>query len=558
MGQTMKKAGQVCSGGEPVKPGQVQPQKANAAAKQLIINKGKFADKYVLTSEVCGDGMNGWVMVAEGKRGTPVAKKKFAIKVFEKKKAMNRDVYQNEMTIFYEMDHPHVARLVDVFEDQTKMHIVMEHLAGGDLFERAKTKAAQGKYSEELAVSEMKQMLSAVAYLHSRKPMIIHRDLKPENFVYDQKDGEHLKLIDFGLSHQWDKDKESAMSKVCGTGMYMAMEVARGSYTEKCDLFSLGIINYVLLTGHAPDRMEKNDRKPLAPQAFGREHFQQRSKEAQDFVKLLVNEDPSQRPSADAALEDPWIKTGARDATPISVEVLGSLRNFTVAQGFRKAALNMMAWSLSSEDRQKLRPEFEKLDTNKNGKIKLKEVKKVLDSQFDMKADKFQDLFKDFENSDGEDEISYSDFLGAVMQGRVQNHLGALWAAFDRFDVQNKGVLTSEGLKQVFGDKCDGENIDDIISQIAKDGNGEITRAAFIEYMTADTDAAADAAGKAIDHEMNQPICKKTAASWAPGTGNQTAKDLIFQPLQKKTRLGTGAAAPAGSAKGPASWTPGK
>merc|ERR1712194_472678 len=122
-----------------------------------------------------------------------------------------------------------------------------------------------------------------------------------------------------------------------------------------------------------------------------------------------------------------------------------AVKEFTVAEPFRRACLNMVAWSLSSAERRMLCSEFVKLDTNNTGKISLKNLKLALEAECEIDS-KFSKLFREVDDLTEDDEICYSDFLGVVLQGRVHLHQSALWAAFDRFDVGHKGFLTKDGL----------------------------------------------------------------------------------------------------------------
>ena len=155
---------------------------------------------------------------------------KVAIKIIKKEKTEEQ---QAEIEIFKKMDHPYIAKLLEVFEDSENFYLVMECCDQGDLFDKIHN---QQRLSERETISIARKILLAVNYLHSNG--IVHRDLKPEHFLFQ---GSDIKMIDFGLSKKFSKhigtDKsENYMSSLVGTAQYLAPEVIRGKYDQKCDL----------------------------------------------------------------------------------------------------------------------------------------------------------------------------------------------------------------------------------------------------------------------------------------------------------------------------------
>jgi serine/threonine protein kinase len=211
---------------------------------------------YVITQDVLGSGHNGDVRLATSKERPD---HKFAVKAFDFTgvPAQRRVQLESEVEVFLSMDHPHIARLVDVYEMDAHLDLVMECMEGGELLDRIRE---QKRYSERSTAEAVWQMLLALNYIHSHG--MIHCDLKLENYMYDQKDSNHLKLIDFGFSKMCDK-KAELKRKACGTLSYTAPEVLEWSYTQQCDQWSLGVIVFVLLAGYMPfsgpevEQMEK-------------------------------------------------------------------------------------------------------------------------------------------------------------------------------------------------------------------------------------------------------------------------------------------------------------
>jgi len=439
--------------------------------------------KYSLENKNLGTGMNGPVRLAKGKAGGDLEKRSFAVKALSKKLSTDMEKVKREVRIYLNIDHPNIARLVDVFDTNSTLYLVMECLEGGELFDRI---AQGGAYAEGKAVDACKEMFAAVAYLHQQEPPIVHRDLKPENFMYDKKGSGHLKLIDFGLSMFWDRQANHKMSDACGTLGYMAPEcLRRQPYTEKCDIFSLGVIAYILLTGHPPflqaNRMDEY--KPFKQRTFAR-----LSEGARKFVRILLDVDAVNRPTAVSAMQDPWMKNdqGLQDAA-IDVEVLRSMQRYCSASQFRRACLSMVAWSLTSDDRRQLENTFLELDKNKDGRISLSEVKTVLEDSYCINSEDFVALFSRLEGG-SEHEICYSEFLAAAMQERVRMHEYALSAAFSRFDQRNKGYITNDDLKAMLS--LEGVSAEELLREVDIQGTGRITRQAFLDYLLAEDDSS--------------------------------------------------------------------
>eukprot|EP00536_Pseudo-nitzschia_multiseries_P013504 jgi/Psemu1/211833/e_gw1.579.6.1 len=216
---------------------------------------------------------------------------------------------QEEVNVLRELrGHDNVIRLYDVFCVDNELFIITELGRGGDLFHLLTTHPKHG-VTEAYAAKTVSEMLSAVAFLHSRS--ICHRDLKLENWVLESgKDvWSPLKLIDFGLSTHYRQGER--LTRVVGSSYYVAPEVLKKSYTEACDLWSLGVIVYMLLSG-APPFYGKNDEAIKASivqgeYTFPHELFRDVSDEAMAFVSTLLSYNIEYRYTAAQALTHPWL-----------------------------------------------------------------------------------------------------------------------------------------------------------------------------------------------------------------------------------------------------------
>jgi len=407
---------------------------------------------------------------------------KYAVKTFLKGsiKPSRRAELSTEVQIFLAMDHPHVARLEHVFEDAEELHLVMELMEGGELYERL---SQRRQYTEEDAAGAAKQMLTAVAYIHSHH--VVHRDLKLENFLYESKGSEHLKLIDFGFAKVWHG--QTMLSKACGSLHYVAPEVLGRAYGEKADLWSLGVIVYMLLLGsppfHGPDEKVVARIREGTPMWSSR--FPKLSRGAQDFVKLHLQRNPELRPSAQESLDHPWVKGDDQPKNLIDDDILKSLRLYSRASHFKRACLSMMAWSLSRDERMELRDAFQALDTDNSGTITFRELKYILEDQMDLDADEAKALF-DCMDTDCDAEVAYSEFLAAALEGRIHLHEELLHSTFSRFDADHTGVITAENLKTMLGDSFEGCDMKELLSEGDINADGSISYEEFLACLLAD------------------------------------------------------------------------
>mmetsp|Transcript_24703 Transcript_24703/g.49526 ORF Transcript_24703/g.49526 Transcript_24703/m.49526 type:complete len:318 (+) Transcript_24703:396-1349(+) len=241
---------------------------------------------------------------------------KYAVKVVENKSLAdeeNLEALETEIDILRKLDHPHIVALKEVVVCTSDTYIVMELLSGGELFNRI---VEQGRFSEHDAAELFAQILLSMEYLHSLN--IVHRDVKPENILYVSQGSTQIKLIDFGYAGLWAPDKE--LSGLCGTPDYVAPEVLswydeddNGTpYGKGSDLWSLGVLLYVILSGCSPFSAEEEEAiLQLVAQAkyeFHESEWATVSESAKDLIKKLLVVAPAQRMTMPEMLEHPWLK----------------------------------------------------------------------------------------------------------------------------------------------------------------------------------------------------------------------------------------------------------
>jgi calcium-dependent protein kinase len=233
----------------------------------------------------------------------------FALKTILKSKVPDLSLLEKEVDLLRQIHHPHVVQLFEVYEEPKQLHLVTELCTGGELYDKVVEKSLEGGHLSEYDVARiLRNILEAIAYCHAQG--ICHRDLKVENFLLLSPDNEApVKIIDFGLSR---KTTDDAMTTKVGTVYYVAPEVlTQATYTQKCDIWSIGVIAYVLLCGFPPfyDKSEVQTLKLVktAQVEFPSPSWDDVSMEAKQFVLRLLDRNVDSRPSATEALQDSWL-----------------------------------------------------------------------------------------------------------------------------------------------------------------------------------------------------------------------------------------------------------
>ena len=298
----------------------------------------RLKDSYKLGSKL-GEGSYGKV-----RRGVSLKTgEEVAVKSILKKNIRRIETLKREIKIMLQLDHRNIVKLHDVFEDNTHLHIVMELCTGGELFDSI---VEQGSYSESDAAELLQQILGAVAYLHGNH--VAHRDLKPENFLFSSKDKDAtLKIIDFGLSRFY-KDKAYMKTRV-GTPYYIAPEVLKKQYDQACDLWSVGVIMYILLCGYPPfwGNTEKDifQRIKLGKFDYPKEEWSKISDSAKQLIERLLDVNPATRITAVEALEHPWLES--KRGEKLHPGMMKKLTKFAKLNRLKRAALGVIARMVS-------------------------------------------------------------------------------------------------------------------------------------------------------------------------------------------------------------------
>ncbi|XP_071710377.1 CDPK-related protein kinase-like [Rutidosis leptorrhynchoides] len=339
-----------------------------------------FGNKYEVGEEV-GRGHFGYTCKAKFKKGE-LKGQDVAVKVIPKSKmttAIAIEDVRREVKILRALSgHNNLVKFYDAYEDSEKVYVVMELCEGGELLDRILSRG--GKYSEDDAKAVLIQILNVVAFCHLQG--VVHRDLKPENFLFTSKDeNSPLKAIDFGLSDFVKPDER--LNDIVGSAYYVAPEVLHRSYSTEADVWSIGVISYILLCGSRPfwARSESGIFRAVlkADPSFDEVPWPTLSSEAKDFVKRLLNKDPRKRMTASQALSHPWIRNTANEIkVPLDISILRLMKGYMRSSALRKAALRALSKTLTVDELFYLKEQFSLLEPSKNGSISMDNIKTAL------------------------------------------------------------------------------------------------------------------------------------------------------------------------------------
>ena len=362
---------------------------------------------------------------------------------------------RDEISIMCQLDHPNIVRIEEVYESTNTIYLLQELCHGGDLFDRL-DEQPDIHYDEASCSRLVKQMVSSVRYLHSKG--VVHRDLKLENFLFSTPDANsQLKMIDFGLSKHFD------IGEVCheqvGTPYTCAPEVLKGNYDEKSDIWSLGVITYLLLSGETPfGGCYENENMASVRQNIlnGKFTFEPEdvwqgvSDLSKKFVRRLLNVDPTQRPTAREVQTDEWLQVYAKkDGRPsgkkLSPKIVGALVSFKEYSEMRRLLHEVLSFTLLPEQIEELREEFQTIDSDGDGEISLDAMKKVLmntsagtDALGGLTEAEVEDIFNALKVNKNDSTIRWHEFIAAgLSQCKVDDR--NLQLAFDRLDGNRKG-----------------------------------------------------------------------------------------------------------------------
>ncbi|KAJ0477306.1 putative protein kinase CAMK-CDPK family [Helianthus annuus] len=414
--------------------------------------------------------------------------KKYACKQIAKRKLVTKsqkDDLKREVKIMETLKErqENWVQLKDTYEDDRYVHLVMEYCEGGELFSKMKSK---GRYSEKVAAQILCSIMKVVYCLHYMG--IMHRDLKPENFLLAKKaacpclvDYTMLKAIDFGLSAYIDE--ENPNQEKVGTAFYVAPEILmRQPYGKEVDIWSAGVILYMLLTG-VPPFDGANDKEIFDAILKGDPDMESLPwpnihENAQQLVKDMLSFDPKKRPSAAEVLDHQWLKDNGV-VHPLDKLIFKKIKQFRAMNKFKKVALKILMGMTSEEEIEELRKMFKSLDTKDEKVIPREKLEKSLARSGSSLDEESAKVIVETADTDGDGFIDCNEFITA-MKSFSQHKDEHLKKAFKHFDKDSDDSISREELGSALKENgIDVDEIEEIISEIDTDADGKISYEEF-------------------------------------------------------------------------------
>ena len=402
----------------------------------------KFKDK------ILGGGNFGTVRKAY-RRDDKGKTKYYAIKSISMKKLKDNQIDDliKEVDIISSLDHPNIVKFYETYHDEHYFHLVMELCQGFDSYRQI---VVNQKCDEKIVVNLIAKVLLAIAHCHSRG--ITHRDLKPENILFENNQpGAEIKIIDFGLSRKYNKDEK--MHSVLGTPYYVAPEVLKKDYDEKCDIWSIGAMTYYFLCGEHPfdglNKMEIFENILHSKLTFNSPMWEKISDNAKSFVSLCLEKKAENRPSAVNALKHLWFKNVLKISHRVenlSEEILLNIKNFKIKEKFKQMIMKYLINTLSKEEIKIFKNSFFAMDIFHNGCIEQKELKEAFQlKNIPITDEEINYLYKILDqNLKGA--LDYSEFLMAGVNQKLLFTEAKLNNAFKYFDINESGFIENTDL----------------------------------------------------------------------------------------------------------------
>ena len=456
---------------------------------------------YKVEKRILGEGAFGTVRCCHDRKSN----ESYAVKSIRKAKLLDSHredgakCLRGEIDVLLSVSHPNVVHVIDIFEDNRFLHIVTDLCTGGDLFEailaKSKAKHTAGAYDEGQASSIVRKILSAVEYCHNELDLV-HRDLKPEQILLrGPKKGEGEPVVcDFGLAAILPSP-DSRLSSDVGTPLFIAPEILtlKPSYSKACDMWSLGVITYIMLSGTYPffgdSEIALYEHIKSGQFNFPEKHWKGISTEAKEFIQSLLNVDPELRPTASMALEqNAWFVKAHADPVDVAnatlLAVPERLGRASAMPKLKRRAMSILSRRMTGSQILALASHFDAIDVDNSGLISARELKDVLVRYCPEAPDiasEVETLIELFDH-DGNHQLDRQEFFAATLSRSIFIQEENIQYAFACFDSDSTGSITLSNLIEIFGSE---EHAREVLNDVDLDGDKKISYSEFRLMMIA-------------------------------------------------------------------------
>ncbi|PIN20455.1 Ca2+/calmodulin-dependent protein kinase, EF-Hand protein superfamily [Handroanthus impetiginosus] len=448
----------------------------------------KFDSSFEVGEEV-GRGHFGYTCSAVAKKGE-LKGRKVAVKIIPKSKmttAVAVEDVRREIKILHALTgHPNLVQFYDAFEDADNVYIAMELCEGGELLDRILARG--GKFSEDHAKDVIVQILNVVAFCHLQG--VVHRDIKPENFLFTSKDeNSELKAIDFGLSDYIKPDQK--LNEIVGSAYYVAPEVLHRSYSTEADIWSIGVITYILLCGSRPfwARTESGIFQAVLKTSpnFDENPWPSLSPESKDFVSHLLQKDPNQRLTAAQALCHRWVRNHNKVKLQLDALVFRLMKAYMRSSSLRKAALRALSKTLTPDELFYLKEQFALFCPDESGGITLHNMrmallKNVTDAMKESRVFRFLDPLSALQYR----RMYFEEFCAAALSVHQMEVLDS-WeertrCAYEMFEEDGNKVIVIEEVASELGLSAS-VPVHTVLQEWIKHSDGKLTCLGFVKLL---------------------------------------------------------------------------
>lgn len=457
-------------------------------------DSGTIEDNYKIISKL-GKGSFGSVFKVQNIKTNEIR----ALKVIKKTSIIYQDddhKFLKEIEILIKLEHPNIIKIYEYYTDDINFYLITDYISNGELYNYVyKSKSLNERQTQYI----MQQLLCAVNYLHLNN--IAHRDIKLENILVEQEiesNGEQLlnvKLIDFGTSNYVKTENTNNFTVKVGSPFYMAPEVLNKKYNNKCDIWSCGVIMFMLLRGHPPFKGENQEElfKSIQNDIINYDEMTELSELSRDLMSKMLERNVDLRYSADECLKHKWMKIYNEKSEIMKKEVvtsaLNNISNYNATEKLQQATMAYIVHFISfNKEVEDLKTVFNEFDKNKDGLLSFEEIDHAFTrycvnkglQNFTQKNKLIQIL--DEIDTEKTGHISYEQFLRISIDQREILNENNLRSAFEKFDTNKDGKLSKEEIKNVLGIK-DFAYVNELLKLVDENKDGYISYKEFKSLM---------------------------------------------------------------------------